>query len=147
MSAIRGKNTKPEILVRKYLHSSGYRFRLHRKDLPGKPDIVLPKYRMVIMVHGCFWHRHPGCAYTTTPSTRPEFWLDKFQKNIERDTAQIESLIALGWKVLVVWECGLKHRFSEISTISEFINSGVEGYYVWPKTPPRPKVMASYDDG
>jgi DNA mismatch endonuclease (patch repair protein) len=140
MSAILGKNTKPEIIVRKYLHALGYRFRLHRKDLPGSPDIVLAKYKTVILVHGCFWHRHLGCFYTTMPSTRPEFWSDKFQKNIVRDTRQIDLLIGLGWKVLIVWECGLKNLFSEIHTVADIIASGAEGCHVWPSTPPRPKV-------
>lgn len=142
MSAIRGKNTKPEIMVRKYLHAMGYRFRLHRRDLPGVPDIVLAKYKTVILVHGCFWHRHPGCAYTTMPSTRAEFWSDKFHKNIARDIKQVESLVALGWKVLIVWECGLKHLNSEVHAVADFITSGPGGAHFWPSTPPRPKPVA-----
>ena len=108
MSAIKSKNTKPEIAVRKLLHSMGYRFRLHRKDLPGSPDIVLPKYKTVIFVHGCFWHRHENCKYATTPKTRPAFWESKFNENIRRDRTNHNNLIKLGWKVLVIWECDLK---------------------------------------
>ena len=108
MSAIKSKNTKPEIAVRRLLHSMGYRFRLHRKDLPGSPDIVLPKYKTVIFVHGCFWHRHENCKYATTPKTRPAFWESKFNENIRRDRTNQNNLIKLGWKVLVIWECDLK---------------------------------------
>ncbi len=108
MSAIKSKNTKPEIAVRKLLHSLGYRFRLHRKDLPGSPDIVLPKYKTVIFVHGCFWHRHENCKYASTPKTRSEFWESKFEGNIKRDKINQTNLIKLGWKIIIVWECDLK---------------------------------------
>lgn len=108
MSRNRGKDTKPELLVRKYLHRHGLRFRLHTKDMPGKPDIVLTKYKTVVFVHGCFWHRHAGCRYTTTPSTRTEFWTNKFARNMENDIRQQAELTAAGWKVLTVWECTLK---------------------------------------
>ena len=108
MSAIKSKNTKPEIAVRKLLHSMGYRFRLHRKDLPGSPDIVLPKYKTVIFVHGCFWHRHENCKYASTPKTRSEFWESKFGGNIKRDKINQTNLIKLGWKIIIVWECDLK---------------------------------------
>lgn len=106
MSGIRGKNTKPEIAVRKFLHKKGLRFRLHAK-LPGKPDLTFPKYKTVVFVHGCFWHRHEGCRFSTTPKNNADFWLEKFAANVERDiraTAQLESL---GWRVLVIWECQL----------------------------------------
>lgn len=109
MSRVKGKNTKPEMIVRRWLHSQGYRFRLHRKDLPGKPDIVLPKYRTVILVHGCFWHRHEGCRRSSTPATRTEFWEKKFQRTIDRDTMVQEKLKALGWNVLVIWECEVEN--------------------------------------
>ena len=105
MSRIRSKDTKPEIIVRSLLHSLGYRFRLHRKDLPGSPDIVLPKYRTVILVHGCFWHRHQGCKYSYSPKSRKEFWEDKFQSNVLRDELNTSSLEELGWNVVTVWEC------------------------------------------
>ena len=108
MSAIKSKNTKPEIAVRKLLHSMGYRFRLHRKDLPGSPDIVLPKYKTVIFVHGCFWHRHENCKYATTPKTRKEFWEKKFRENINRDNLNQANLSLKGWKIIIIWECQLK---------------------------------------
>jgi DNA mismatch endonuclease (patch repair protein) len=105
MRQIRSKNTKPEVLLRSLLHKAGYRFRLHRKDLPGKPDIVFPGRRKVIFVHGCFWHQHPGCREGRLPGTRPDYWRPKLERNVERDTAAIEQLRELGWKVLTVWEC------------------------------------------
>ena len=108
MAAIKSKNTKPEIAVRKMLHALGYRFRLHRKDLPGSPDIVLPKYKTVIFVHGCFWHRHENCKYASTPKTRKEFWENKFKENIERDLKTQNNLKSLGWKSEIIWECELK---------------------------------------
>ena len=109
MSAIKSKNTKPEIAVRKVLHSMGYRFRLHSKDLPGSPDIVLPKYKTVIFVHGCFWHRHKNCKYATTPKTREEFWNNKFRSNIERDLEIHEKIKNLNWRSVVIWECETKN--------------------------------------
>lgn len=108
MAAIRNKNTAPEVRVRAALHALGYRFRLHRKDLPGKPDIVLPKYRTVIFVHGCFWHSH-SCRYgQVTPSTRPEFWISKRSGTVERDAQKSRALEELGWRVIVIWECETK---------------------------------------
>ena len=104
MSGIRGKNTKPELLIRKALHARGFRYRLHC-DLPGKPDICLPKHRAVIFVHGCFWHQHPGCRFATTPTTRAMFWRSKFEANMARD-ARAESLLAeQGWSSITCWEC------------------------------------------
>ena len=108
MAAIKSKNTNPQIKVRKLLHSLGYRFRLHKKELPGSPDIVLKKYKTVIFVHGCFWHRHKECKYATNPKTREEFWNKKFLSNIERDIKVRERIKAAGWKSIVVWECELK---------------------------------------
>lgn len=117
MSRIRSCNTKPEMLVRSMLHRNGYRFRLHGKVssrlypkgvLPGKPDIVLAGYKTVIFVHGCFWHRHPGCCETTTPKTRTEWWQEKFDGNVERDKRKYLELKQLGWKVLIVWSCETK---------------------------------------
>ena len=110
MSAIKSKNTKPEIAVRKVLHSMGYRFRLHGKDLPGSPDIILPKYKTVIFVHGCFWHRHENCKYVTTPKTREEFWNNKFRSNIERDLEIQEKIKNLNWRSVVIWECEIKNK-------------------------------------
>jgi DNA mismatch endonuclease, patch repair protein len=109
MSQIKGKNTKPELKVRSLLHSMGYRFRLHRKDLPGKPDIVLPKYKTAIFVHGCFWHRHSMCKYAYTPKSRVEFWESKFRNNIKRDEVNIKKLRGLGWNVVIIWECQTKN--------------------------------------
>ena len=109
MSAIKSKNTKPEIAVRKLLHSMGYRFRLHRKDLPGSPDIVLPKYKTVIFVHGCFWHRHENCKYASIPKTRKEFWENKFKSNVKRDADIQEKIKNIGWQSVVIWECEIKN--------------------------------------
>ena len=109
MSAIKSKNTKPEIKVRKVLHSMGYRFRLHSKDLPGSPDIVLPKYKTVIFVHGCFWHRHENCKYASTPKTRKEFWNKKFTENKKRDSEIQEKIKILDWRSVVIWECETKN--------------------------------------
>lgn len=108
MAAIGPKNTQPERTVRRYLHGAGLRFRLHAKNLPGRPDIVLPAYRSVVFVHGCFWHRHGGCPLATTPSTRPEFWQAKFLGNLSRDRRQRTALEEAGWHVFVVWECEAK---------------------------------------
>ncbi|MBI2240939.1 MAG: DNA mismatch endonuclease Vsr [Magnetospirillum gryphiswaldense] len=108
MSAVRGKNTEPEMRVRRLLHAKGYRFRLHRSDLPGTPDIVLPRHRTVIFVHGCFWHRHTGCKRATTPKTRVAFWTEKFERNVARDRLKETALREMGWQVIVVWECETK---------------------------------------
>lgn len=110
MSRIRGRNTSPERLVRSVLHSMGYRFRLHRRDLPGHPDIVLPKHRTVVFVHGCFWHRHPRCQFAYTPKTRVGFWSSKFEENVLRDQRARRRLRNLGWRVIVVWECQTTDR-------------------------------------
>lgn len=108
MSRISGKNTKPEIAVRSLLHRLGYRFRLHRKDLPGKPDIILPKHKKVIFVHGCFWHGHKDCSRSKRPSTNESFWRKKLDRNIKRDKENIDSLKQLGWQVLIIWTCEVK---------------------------------------
>ena len=105
MSRIKSKDTTPERIVRSFLHRNGFRFRLHAKDLPGKPDIVLPKYKTVIEVRGCYWHRHEGCKDATTPSTNTDFWQKKFADNVARDKRTEQELKALGWNVIVVWEC------------------------------------------
>ena len=122
MSAIKSKNTKPEITVRKLLHSMGYRFRLHKKDLPGSPDIVLPKYKTVIFVHGCFWHRHQNCKYASNPKTRREFWEKKFKENIERDKKTQKKLKNLGLKTKIVWECEIKKQDKLIKKLEDFLN-------------------------
>ena len=111
MSHIKGKNTKPELAVRSILHRHGYRFRLHRKDLPGNPDIVLPKHKTVIFVHGCYWHRHGGCRFAYTPKSRVEFWTKKFKENVKRDRKNLAALEGLGWKISVIWECELRNIY------------------------------------
>lgn len=108
MAGIKGANTRPELELRRALHAIGYRFRLHSMHLPGKPDIVLPRYRAAIFVHGCFWHRHEGCRYATTPATRVEFWQAKFSSNKERDNRNLMELQAASWRVAIAWECSIK---------------------------------------
>lgn len=110
MKAVRSKNTKPELAVRSLVHALGFRFRLHRNDLPGTPDLVFPRLRCVIFVHGCFWHRHPACRGTTTPKENAEYWEAKFKQNAERDRVTIRTLRAENWRVLVVWECQTRHE-------------------------------------
>ncbi len=125
MSQIRGKNTGPEITLRKWLWREGLRYRLHRKDLPGKPDIVFPKYRTVLLVHGCFWHRH-SCKAATMPASNQHFWIHKFEMTIERDRRNARELRRLGWRVLTVWECALKKQDAEIripTRIKKFLES------------------------
>jgi DNA mismatch endonuclease (patch repair protein) len=110
MSRVKGRDTKPELLVRSVVHRLGYRFRLHGKELPGRPDLVLPRHRKVIFVHGCFWHGHAGCRRAARPSTNREFWDRKIEGNVARDAANMRALRRAGWKVLVVWQCALKDR-------------------------------------
>ena len=110
MSRVRSKNTTPEMIIRSFLHRKGFRFRLHVKKLPGTPDLVLSKYKTVIDVRGCFWHRHDACGRASIPYTNTEFWLNKFNRNVERDIKNENALRALGWRVIVVWECELKQR-------------------------------------
>lgn len=125
MSRIRSKDTKPEMLVRRFLHSRGYRYRLHVKDLPGKPDIVLPKYKTVIFIHGCFWHGHEGCKYYVVPKTRTEWWLKKISRNSTNDLNAEASLASSGWKVLKIWECDLKKNAlqSTLKALAEFFST------------------------
>lgn len=110
MKSVGRMHTRPEMKVRQLLHRMGLRFRLHQKTLPGSPDIVLPKHKTAIFVHGCFWHRHPSCRYATTPKTRQDYWLPKFDANVERDARKTAQLEALGWRVLAVWECETKDQ-------------------------------------
>lgn len=110
MSRIRGKDTKPELIFRSLLHKKGFRFRLHDKNLPGKPDIILPRYKTVIFVNGCFWHRHSGCKYAYNPKSRQQFWQEKFARTVSRDKEKTECLREHGWHVLTVWECELKEN-------------------------------------
>jgi DNA mismatch endonuclease (patch repair protein) len=127
MARIRGKDTGPELRVRRVAHSMGLRFRLHRKDLPGKPDLVFPRHQLIIFVHGCFWHRHEGCRRATTPATRMEFWVDKFAATVDRDARQIAQLEHLGWRVLVMWECDLKDGVGIRARLENAISGEREG--------------------
>lgn len=127
MSGIRGKNTKPELVVRKLLYAAGYRFRLHRKDLPGSPDIVMPGRRVAIFVHGCFWHLHQGCRFFKMPATRPEFWKAKLEANAVRDSCAATKLREQGWRVLCVWECSTRDAHAAAglqACISAWIEDG-----------------------
>lgn len=120
MSRIRSKDTSVEIKVRKYLFSQGLRYRKNVLSLPGKPDIVFPKYRVVVFIHGCFWHRHEGCKRATTPKTRQEYWIPKFQRNVENDNKHYRELEELGWRTIVVWECEVNKQFEK--TMEELIH-------------------------
>ncbi|MEI9958002.1 MAG: DNA mismatch endonuclease Vsr [Ferruginibacter sp.] len=122
MSRIKSKDTKPEMLVRKFLHAHGFRYRLHNKKLPGKPDIVLPKYKTVIFVHGCFWHGHEGCKYYVVPKTRTEWWLNKINTNKSNDSKAVLALKKDGWKVIEIWECDLK-RTAIQKTFSQLLQN------------------------
>lgn len=124
MSRIRGCNTAPEIRVRSLLHGMGYRFRVHRRDLPGRPDVVLPKYRTAIFVHGCFWHRHAKCRMAYTPKSRSAFWTAKFRENTARDHLQTRALRRLGWNVVVIWECQTKSEAVLKRLISKGLSKG-----------------------
>ncbi|KZB73158.1 very short patch repair endonuclease [Thalassospira sp. MCCC 1A01148] len=128
MSGIRSRNTKPEVLLRKALHAVGYRYRLNVRLLPGSPDIVLPKWRVVIFVHGCFWHRHPDCKKATTPATNTDFWNKKFEANTRRDKTAIEELHKLGWRTAIVWECaiGSKVDVELIDDLAGFISQAAK---------------------
>jgi len=120
MSRVRGKNTAPELLVRSLLHDMGFRFRLHRKDLPGSPDIILPKYKTVIFVHGCYWHRHPGCKFSSTPHTNRDFWIKKFSETVRRDRENSIKLEESGWNVLVIWQCETKNTEKISGKLNDF---------------------------
>lgn len=132
MAAIKGKDTKPEMIVRKYLFSRGMRFRVQVRKLPGTPDIVLPKYKTVIFVNGCFWHGHEGCKYFRLPKSNVEFWKEKIERNIERDRESMQALFDLGWKIIRVWECELRNKANREDTLNKIYNSittsGNSGY-------------------
>ncbi|ALC11653.1 DNA mismatch repair protein Vsr [Sphingopyxis sp. 113P3] len=140
MARIRGRDTKPELAMRKALHARGLRYRLHYKGLPGRPDLVFPKFQAVVFVHGCFWHRHEGCRFTTTPATRPEFWAQKFEQNVLRDHRAIANLEQSGWRTAIVWECAIKEYGGE--QISDRISQWLaedHGSLVVPDSHPEPK--------
>lgn len=121
MSRVKGRNTVPELLVRSLIHRMGFRFRLHRKDLPGKPDIVFPSQKKAIFVHGCFWHRHRGCKYATDPKTRKRYWHEKFEANVARDDRTVRRLRAAGWRVMVVWQCETKEPERLLNRLAGFL--------------------------
>lgn len=129
MSRIKSKNSKPELIVRKFIFSKGVRYRLHNKNLPGKPDIVLPRYKKIILIHGCFWHGHEGCRYFVIPKTRTEWWVSKIRRNKETDLKTIDALQKMGWSIKIIWECELNSPVKEktLNETFEFItieNSG-----------------------
>ena len=128
MSRIRAKDTQPELAIRRWLWTNGYRYRLHRKNLAGKPDITLARYKAVLFIHGCFWHRH-GCQLTTTPSSRQDFWLAKFRENVNRDRGNIRKLREDGWRVMIIWECSIRGKTANIKStgrqIKDFLASGI----------------------
>ncbi len=132
MAGIRGKDTKPELLVRRFLHARGFRYRLHDKRLPGSPDIVLPKHKLAVFVHGCFWHRHAGCRLASTPDQNRQQWMKKFSLNADRDARQIQILLESGWRVLVIWECGLKSTVLDLSWLVDFVANEHIRFAEWP---------------
>lgn len=123
MAGIQGRDTVPEMVVRRTAHRLGFRFRLYRKDLPGRPDLVFPRYRSVVFVHGCFWHRHDGCRYAYTPRSRVRFWRDKFSQNVARDRRTEDALRSLGWQVLVIWECETRDHRMVAHRLSRFLRA------------------------
>lgn len=135
MAGIRGRNTRPELLLRRALHAAGFRYRLNVASLPGRPDIVLSRYRAAVFVHGCFWHRHTDCRYTTTPGTRPDFWAAKFDANVRRDRAAQAELLEKGWRVGVVWECGTR---SDIAGVAAELQDWLRGSARQVEIPARP---------
>lgn len=123
MANVRGVHTKPELIVRSIVHRMGYRFRLHRRDLPGAPDVVLPKHSKAILVHGCFWHGHRNCRKSQRPTTNTQFWNDKLDKNISRDAANLADLKRLGWKTLIIWECQTKSEAALETQLRGFLDA------------------------
>lgn len=135
MAGIRDKDTQPEMLVRRFLHRRGLRYRLHVKDLPGVPDLVFVRYGAVLFIHGCYWHRHQGCKYATTPASNVEFWKRKFEMNVVRDHAAIAKLLDSDWRVFVIWECGLKRNLSmkRLAWLPKAIQHGRKRLTQWPR--------------
>lgn len=134
MAGIGAKNTKPELAVRRFLHGMGFRYRLHQKALPGSPDLVLTKYGVAIFVHGCFWHRHRNCKFSSMPTTNPAKWSEKFQANEARDKRNMNDLVAAGWRVIVLWECGLRGSglHSRLDWLPSAIKNGKSSSLDWP---------------
>jgi DNA mismatch endonuclease (patch repair protein) len=143
MRRIRNKDTAPEKVVRSLLHRMGYRFRLHGRKLPGTPDLVLSRYRTVVFVHGCFWHRHPGCKRTFVPSTRREFWEQKFRRNVERDQRNLRELREFGWRAIVVWECEIRNLDALAARLDAILQANV----VYPTNLPKPALMVAETPG
>lgn len=123
MSLVKSKNTGPELAVRRLVFSMGYRYRIHRAKLPGKPDLVFVRLKKAIFVHGCFWHRHLGCKKVTTPATNTQYWLPKFARTVERDQQTLETLHEQGWRTLVIWECELKDEYALADKLKAFLNN------------------------
>lgn len=136
MAGIGSKNTKPELIVRRFLHAMGFRYRLHERILPGRPDLVFPKYGVVIFINGCFWHRHPNCKYSTLPKSNSTLWNKKFRANVSRDKKNIQRLIEKGWRVIVIWECGLKlaGKKEKLDWLPSTITNGTDSFVEWPVT-------------
>jgi len=134
MSGIRGKDTKPEMLVRRFLHGHGFRYRLHDRTLPGMPDLVFPRHGAVVFVHGCFWHRHKACKYATTPGTNADFWKSKFSDTVRRDRAAVARLLDAKWRVIILWECGLRapDPTRQLSWLPKAIWHGRSSLVEWP---------------
>ncbi|MFK8331867.1 very short patch repair endonuclease [Pseudomonas sp. BJa5] len=132
MASIRGSNTNPEMKVRRFLHRHGFRYRLHQKNLPGKPDVVLARHRVCIFVHGCFWHRHPGCRFATTPKTREDFWKNKFAQNVARDLKNRQELQHQGWRVFELWECGICSPKTDLGWLLETLGDCNQKFVSWP---------------
>lgn len=140
MSGIHGRNTHPEMVIRRYLHALGLRYRLHKRSLPGTPDLVFRKFNTVIFVHGCFWHRHSNCRFATTPDTNRDFWVAKLSKNVVRDKRDVEKLLEIGWRVIIIWECGLKHLDinRRLDWLRKSITAGKKPLIEWPRSGAKP---------
>ncbi|MBU1364884.1 MAG: very short patch repair endonuclease [Gammaproteobacteria bacterium] len=137
MSGIRGKDTRPEMAVRRFLHRAGLRFRLHDRSLPGAPDLVFPRHGAVVFVHGCYWHRHEGCKYASTPASNVEFWQRKFAGNVRRDRDTVHMLIKSGWRVFILWECAFRYPEFDVmlAWLPDAIRLGSEELTEWPTHP------------
>jgi DNA mismatch endonuclease (patch repair protein) len=133
MSGIRGRNTQPELTLRRALHRRGFRYRLHVAGLPGRPDIVFPRFRAVIQVHGCFWHRHAGCRFCTTPASNSPFWNEKFSRTVERDRITTNQLLKAGWRVAIVWECALDD--DGVNAVTKVLSTWLKGRKIFVEYP------------